>query len=402
MPRKYKRRARKPRQYVKRKRSVVRRKKTYNKKRRSRYKRRAGKRFGGIRKNTATIKVECGGNGSDPNAVYLGHGTPTYSLERVVFMTLIKTLLAKHGVTFVSFGESTLDLVNTGTNISIVLYWNFGPTAQTDWEEARVDITASTDTYYTVATNLMETFNTAYRTATASQPNRALIPVFHRIVLRTGTGSLPDYQLAMVELRKATVSIFHKSSMRIQNRTASAGSASLTDVNNVNPLECKLYHGKKGKNHVDVKYKADGGDADAEYMAPEFILSVIGFNAGSVSANMWKDLPSAKDAGEQKAVPFVLHPGQVAVDNFVYKRNISLSTLISKLAPGFKVPSVATPYVGSPIAANIGYHRLFGCEKLIADRAESNPVYLGYEINYTMSASLKVYNNTTVPYVSIL
>jgi len=389
---------RRVKKYVKRKRSTVYRKKTSNKSRYRRSRRRTTRtRKSPIGKTSrATLKIESGSVVTDANTLYVGHGTSGYSVLLALFMSMVKKVVHAHGVTFSSFNEKTFDLSTIGYPFSLTLYWNFALNETIAWKTSGINITAVTDTYLNVAENLLAKFVTDYKGA-ADAVDGTRVPQFHRLMLRAGTIAVEDYEMSKIDLHTVKVHLSHSSSLRVQNRTANGtvGATTSTDVNNTNPLEGKLYFGRKGRNFMLPKYNA-GGEAFAN-IAPEYQRGDITLGASAMSAtNFLNQPPSASQVGGTKTVPFAIHPGQIMVDNWKHTQTYTLVALMSKLIPAIitKPVSPAKDY----IALNLGYWRAVGLEKLVWDRTESNNVAIGYEVNQTYSVTLSSTSPSTVPF----
>lgn len=387
---------RRVKKYVKRKRTTVYRKKKSNKNRSGRYRRKysRSRKSSGSKSSRATIKVEAGSIVTDANTIYVGHGTSAYSVLLTLFMSMIKKVVYAHGVTFSSFNESNIDLAAAGTSVSMSLYWNFSINETIAWKNSDYTFTAPTQTYQAIAEGLLAKFITDYK-AGADVIDGTRVPQFHRLVMRSGTNAAPDFEFSKIDLHTVKVHLSHSSSLRVQNRTANGAIGTSTDVNNTNPLEGKLYFGRKGRNFMLPKYNA-GGEAFAN-IAPEYQRGDLTLGAAAMGAtNFMNQPPSASQVGGTKTVPFALHPGQIMIDSWKQKQTYSLVSLMTKLIPGLITKPVAP--AKDYIALNLGYWRAVGLEKLVWDRTEANNVAVGYEVNQIYSISLSSTSPTTVPF----
>ena len=387
------------RKYPKRKRTTLKRKKKYNKKRRGYRSGRYGKRrvSNFNKRNYACIKYETGSTINDANATYIGHGTPIVQITQVLFMSMIKQLFASNGISFVDWDEKAIDRwADVTFGRSLVLKWNYGTDEYIAWKETAADVTTNM-TWYNMADQLKTNFIIDYKAAIAAAVPNQQTPVFHRLVLLEGTFAAPKMQVAQLELRNCVATFTHKSSLRCQNRTAAGAALGTTDINNVNPLIGRVYYSKPNKNYFMLKYKNELAD-NAGY---------TGWDAGNTTGTIYdkasyhtesqfKKLPTKSVVGAAYTKDFAIHPGQVIVDEFSYKKSFQLNTFMEKVGSSF---STAAATFNS---YEIGKARVLGFEKLLADRTESNAVTLGYEIDFTVSCCLRTYNVSTQPYVNVV
>jgi len=381
--------------------------KKYNKKAR-RYRRKFSRRSSGnsgSKTNRAIYKYENGGVIGDSNCVYVGHGVPVNRVWYTYFWTVIRALYHEYGVDFTDFGEINPKNFVAGLHY-VELDWSFGTSDTTTWKVARHQILA-TDTFAAIANTLADNFRTAYQAEVTGVGGENFVPMMHRIQLYEGLIGAPELRLASVNLKSTKIHLSFKSSLRVQNRTKNVDAATTNDVNNTNPLECKLYYGKYGKNFL-----AESSRVDAVYpptlvipgppaipvityrgMTPESSTGLIKQVAANHPDTVWKEPPPAKVVGAYKAKNFYLQPGQVVVDNWKWKRSYSMDSFMSIFKDCITNQSTGT--------MNAGYCRVFGMEKLIADRSETGIVIAGYEVNSTCTVSFTSQCVTPSPFTEV-
>jgi len=390
MPKYARRRTRRGvRKYAKKNRKTFKSKRKSNK-RAAKYRRRStrrNRRVGYSKVNNSVLRYEAGGTLDDPNAVYLGHGTPTRQLARTFFMSMVRQLLAKYGITFTEWDEEVFKLNNTGPDFDLALFWNYGPQEHIAWKESSI-LVLPTATYYTLADDLLSKFCADYKAA-MDAVDIQYQPVFNKMVLYKGTGEeTENYELASIELRNMKVNYYYSSSLRLQNQTAAGTNGAVTDVNNVNPLEGKVYFGPKNKNYFPLKYKApSANDQDYKGWTPHVTHGYIRDLAKYHPEKLFEDLPGARDVHAISTKKFALHPGQIVVDKITHRHTAKIDTFLKNLQNEWTTPT----WHGT----NLGTCRVMGFEKLLADRSFApapGPVKVAWEVNYSVSCSISHYN----------
>lgn len=395
--------------YNKRKR-VVKRAKKYNKKtRRYRRKYRTYRRKRrGYAVSGATIKYENGSTLSDSQALFVGHGTAAGKVMEVFFMAMVKKLISKFGIEFGNWNELSLRRAASSKEYHFRLGWNFGPAENSVWKETRVNIDHTKD-WKSNTFDLQIAFEAAYFGAVLALGGEHYVPMFHRLELwEELTTDANKSLVTSIDLEQMYVTFSNYSSLRIQNRTANGSASGSIDVNNTNPLEGKVYYAKRGYNYLKPRDRPDFAQPDT---AGPPVQNYRGLAAGRItglctlrsentsengggSARFWKEPPSARDVGAQYAKNFVLHPGQIIVDNWSYKQTWHIkrfAQFVSKLCSDQSIQDLP-----------LGMIRVLGMEKLIADRSEANLVTVGYEVNSSYSISLKHYHINAQPYREVV
>lgn len=391
------RRRRGVRKYPKKNRKTFKSKRKVNK-RASKYRGRSSRRnrsLGYSKVNNSVLKYEAGGALDDPDAVYLGHGTPTRQLARSCFMAMVRQLLSKYGINFTDWNETIYVLNSTGVPFEMTLYWNYGPQENIAWKGSTIQL-QPTDTYYTLADDLLSKFCVDYKAA-MDAVDIQYQPEFHKLVLYKGVDEeTENFEVASIELKNCRVNYYYSSSLRLQNQTAAGTNGAVTDVNNVNPLEGKVYFGPKGKNYFPLKYKApEANDTDYKGWVPHVTHGYIRDLAKYHVESLFDDLPSAKDTHASGTKKFALHPGQIVVDRISHRRTVKIATFLKQLQNEWTTPT----WHGT----NVGTCRVMGFEKLLADRGGTpGPVKVAWEVNYTISCSITHYNVAANAYVKVV
>lgn len=371
--------------YAKRKRSVIRKKYKRNKTRR-RYRSRRPVRGSGSGYNRSTFRLEFGSSVNDDQNVTVGQGTSPINVLRVASYAVIRQLWKNHGVQFVNFDELAEGVAGgTGAQMAVL----------TTYQDGISNPVTNTDYIFVGATKSYEGIAKQWRDFVLDVLNSAQNEVlFQRVELVQTTGEDPvvvQQRYASLDMRRMKLHWSYSSSLRMQNRTASGVNGATIDVNNVNPLEGRVYYQKSGMNYFDPSYKAPtGGVAGYKGWTP---FSNVGSWDTKFSAHgggdAWKEPPTASMAGAIKMKKFAIHPGQIIIDNIGMKGTIFFNNLCNKLYVAFNQQGAATdPDAGLQLPVTFGNCRAYVFEKLVFDRSETAPVTIGYEINQQYHASL--------------
>lgn len=385
MPRRYKRRAagKSKRSFKKGKRAN----KKYRRYRRKRATRRVN--FSHNKVNAVTLTYENGSSIDDRNCVFVGHSTSSRRLEQVLFMSMIRQLFHMYGTSFASF-EEKISTQLSGTDARIQLIWQFG--AQDSTKQTSSIVIANTDTYFDLAYKLYEAFNVSfgvqlnlYKTSPA--------PVFNFIKYYRDN---IDYRndLAVLDLQNMYVNVSMHSELKMQNQTVNGAQANVTDVNNLNPLDGRVYYGKKNQNYFDLRSKYSlATETGAKYLVPD-INGLIQTRSGNHVDNYWKELVPKSVFGAASVKNFVLHPGQIVKDAIGFKKRIHISKLLAMMVDTFSNLQ--------DDAMHFGAARVIGYDKTLFDRKSAQDTTVAFELQQTYHLSLKKYNRGPVPYTAVV
>lgn len=365
-------------------------KKSSNKKYKRSYSRRRPKsiKFRYNKRNASTLKVEKGGSKSDSEVAYIGHGVAHNRVQLALFMALTKELFASHGVTFKDWNETAINTAVSGTSLSITTYWTFGEDSNSTLQATSYTIPDAAS-FKTVADNIYSGLYTAWRTSISSTSIDP--PSLVKMVLRTGTGAAPDYDLAKIDLRNMRMAVKYKSSIRFQNRTnAYSGGVATesTDVNTQAPVIATQYYGKYGRNFFSTKFTVSAGNG----FVPDVVNGYFTQDAATMG-NAFAEPPSAATVGAYKKQDYMLHPGQVLVDTWKWDKGFSLNGYIAKTLGGFTSETLPTIYPG--------YCRMFAFEKLVKFNSDGTNVNIVFELDTELTVSLRHITNGGMAYTIV-
>lgn len=281
------------------------------------------------------------GIGAGVRAVYLGHGIFTREyLRKQIARAIVKWISVLAEIDIVNFQTA----IPSGWTVGVILYYKTTPAGAiqpftvtttagvTTWEDMAIEIESAS----------LDTTSTEFSLVSME--------------LRTGSGSRRLYNLM-----KATLQIYVKSALKLQNRTvASSGNDESDDVDNV-PLYGKSYYGTGN-------YFATKGDgtstlnSDIQYVCPNIVnpvlncpTSVYEFSnpTGTLSEPPKKNqLFNVKGVGKAH-----LDPGQVKTSVLTYYKVASLNKLIRACKTANTNPDISI--------IDIGKYRVFAFEKML-------------------------------------
>lgn len=338
--------------------------------------------------NAVTLTYEAGSSVDDKNCVFLGHAMSSRRVEQVLFMSMIRQLFFIYGVSFASFEEKPKTQLQ-GTNARIRLYWQFGA------QDSTLQITSiaigGSDTYFDLAFKLYTEFNTNFGTQLNTYKTSPA-PVFNYLkYFRDSTDYVND--MAILDLQNMYVNVSMHSVLKMQNQTVNGGQAATTDVNNLNPLDGRVYYGKKNQNYFDLRSKYFGDETNAKYLVPD-INGLIITRSGNHVDNYWKELVPKSVFGATSVKNFVLHPGQIVKDSVGFKKKIHISKLLAMMVDTFSNLQ--------DDAMHFGAARVIGYDKTLFDRKSFQDTTVAYEIEQTYHLSLNKYNRGPVPYTAVI
>lgn len=337
------------------------------------------------KRNYVRFEKEYGEAKADTKAVYIGHGTSGGVILNTLFMTFIKQLFAGMGIHFTDFNEIAIRLnAESVYSISVFYQANF---SDVDPNEFAYSIPVDA-TYATIADAVCSGWQTQWIAENANGS-----PIFNSLELVRVDTVDPVERLAKIDLMHCRVKLDMKSSIRIQNKTKTDGGAADTDLNNVNPLEGSVYYGKRNRNYFEWAYKYTEAEASIGPWCPRSVYGhFTDTAAGHVAAGstLFNQPPVARSVGASRRRKFVLHPGQIIVDEIKFSKTIELNYLMRILFE----PIHQLYTADAQNAMNMGVVRCYGFEKLAYDRSVSlatAPPTVGFEINTAYGTSLKTY-----------
>lgn len=372
-----KRRSSKP--YAKRRTAY---KRKYNKKRTSYRPRRSRGRRNKSTYNHASLRLEYGSSVADPQHVTVGQGLSPINVLQTACYSIVRQLFKNHGQEFVNFEELAQATTTADDRIFQVrsIWQNSINANQTVFAYISVP---STTTFETIALALKDQI-----IAKAKVEGDAIF--LQRVELLQTDNDQEEifFVLASVDIRRMKVHWNYHSSLRMQNRTAAGANGANIDVNNVNPLEGRVYYQKTGQNYFEPSYKPPGEETFYKGWVPFHSVGQWDDRAAArAGTKAWTEPPTKGMVGATMVKKFALHPGQVITDSITSKGVIYFNTMLMKLFNAFHKAgtSVSSDY---QLPCLMGNCRAYNFEKLVFDRSETAQVTIGYEVNQSYGCTV--------------
>lgn len=391
-------------------------KKTYKKKvnKRKTYKRKSYKKKRVGRKRTSRIKSgaatatyvqDIGGTATCTTAgnnKFIGHSTGGFDVLKVMILGLLKKLMQKYGIVYASDQEFLIEASAQQPFFTIEMQYRNDRTQQNNSTYSyEVGVGG---TVYGVADAIANEINAAIQTQIASNATQAEPWIWSciRLWTATTTGKKLEGLLAELNLELTKVDVSFTSTLRCQNKTATesaTGGSGFTDVNNVNPLSCRLYKGYPGKNYIDLKSKQHNDATNYVGWVPHTIYGHMVDDTAYHTLTNFLALPGRKDVVCASIKDFVLHPGQIVEDKVFYHAKMPFNEMFRKIWIG-QIATLTAP--GNNHAVQFGKLHVIGFDKFLFDRTAASITYVtvGFQITQKYVVSVGLGKLKTVPYVN--
>lgn len=313
---------------------------------------------GGIVASGATEKAQ---------SALVGHSTfCNLQLRTDIARAFVKMIFNKMRVAIFNF----TDIVNTGRNLQIVVYYLLYP----GHTGSSINLVVTNTTTYD---DIVTWFSDTVLALADASPEVYFTDLFVREEFVATTPGVGGTILLNLNLASCSFNIYNKSSLKIQNRTISAaGNIEGDDVDNV-PLFGKSYSGSGNW--------AQFGSSMSS--ATLIVTQDSVTNAPVVTKKFGGTIANTANLAEPPVKSQVRHctavgkahldPGQVKTDVLVYKKTFSLNGLVRKY-----MRSTALLLDTSRIA--IGKYRFFMLEKMIqaVQTTDVNSITIAYELDH--------------------
>jgi len=169
------------------------------------------------------------------------------------------------------------------------------------------------------------------------------------------------------------------SKLKVQNVTSSSTNDSSEDVN-ANPLVGKLYSQNKSQLNgfeptIDKTSDNLGGIYNFCADPERGYFEVLAY----LAVNLRKPPPPWM-FNAKKSIAITLNPGHIKYSHITFKQKFTLATFVTKFTDAWRSIVRNDPDV-TAIRMNFGFAEMFGFEKLVDDRVETNRVEVAYEVN---------------------
>jgi len=351
-------------------------------------------RFPGIggQRNTAFVAKQCGNKGIKltfeyggvtgaytapdeyKNAYYcqtIGHcSMPQRILLRLIYGSIIRKVLDK-----MQYGtyaaEQRSSLFRSGDSIRICYRNNLDNTVAA---EAFISISVANDDSFT----LLVTKMVAVALTLSGANNTSQLQFLY--VQYLSSGGAVDGATIRVNLIGASVTLYSKSTMVIQNRTTNVSDSKSVDTIDSLPLGGKMYVGK----HTGSKFRYDSTETGVNERHENPVGNTQGLIEYSETSaeSLREPLPSSAFYGVKSSAGINLEVGSMKESVLSFSRTMKLSNLMNM-------------YYGKGIADHeymrIGDHCFFMLEKkleVVGFSTPTIPIRLGWELNFESGAYL--------------
>lgn len=260
--------------------------------------------------NGVSLQKEYTSNGFGDKCIYLGHCTnPMEETLYLLTMACFKSLMKVKGFTINDWNQARSPVLNVGDIVQYV----YKPTATAGETSLNMSLTiaAGNVTYWDIVANLVGNIITQLK-----------LGVIQDGIILTQFQLLKGGNYDKVDLQDANLSMFIKSSFKMQNRSVAAAGDDEMDVNNV-PIYGKTYSGY-GNGAVQRN------TANITFLVGENIASPIAVD-GSTIPNFAEPPHPAEFSYVGKSAKVYLNPGTVKTSVIKFKKVINVSTLMQKI-----------------------------------------------------------------------
>lgn len=331
----------------------------------------------------SVLKYEAGGVITDPDCVYVGHVTNAVDLVgEGVMRAVYRQLLQQAGMSFESW-------VETPTDVTLVLQWNYYPDPAT---------TGAPTSFSNITINLNHNANAS--AMYAELKNRMNLGA-RQLQIKTFELRSNNRAVATVKAASFKVTINSYSVLSLQNRTkAETGQAAdAFDVEN-NPVQGRLYHCNGSGFSPRREDRVTGFTGFFGDTSNGLILARAAVNMPTETK---QPPPGQWFAGIQKTSNQLIAPG-------IIKKSVVKHTWVGMINKWIELNKEALSD-GTFVKSKSAYGKaaMLGLEKTLNTRATSEPsVDIGFEINQNHSVSgyydrhaltgpINIINGTAVP-----
>lgn len=301
---------------------------------------------------------------------WVGHSVTSPELVRyTLWRLIIKRLMAKTGNGIRFFGDDP-SVQNVQAGDKIVLYFQ-----NQDGNAGTIDWTYG-------GTGTWESAVTTFATSAFLHAEGVLLKSITFLSLTDAQGNGVSPPLTRLDLEHSYVTMYCKSSMKMQNRTVNGTDTSMDDVDNV-PLYGRAYG---GSGNGAIWYGRVGSPNVQELIAHKNYGYIE--NNGVNDAGLQEPLHQIHFKYVTKKGKVHLDPGYIKTSVLTYKKTISCTALNRRIS------QICT---SNKVRDSFGVFRFFGLERMIDVGLENN-IKLGIEINHYISMNMYTkYKDITIP-----
>jgi len=288
---------------------------------------------------------------------YIGHhSVPIEMAKAAVFAAIVKRIQEVAGMSY----TSQEDVFMGGKQCNIIV------TTQTSPGVAEVDTTIAIPAASTInfAIGLLRSTTLAFF---AENEDATL----QRLVVQMVSF---NYQPVILHFKESKVSIYSKSTLKIQNRSKNALGTEADEVDNV-PLYGKSYQGiGNGTSHIR--------DTSSHFLASA-ATGLIAYSANAANEEYYKEPPFGYEFRDVKRTGKArLEPGEIKTSLLITSKTLLLNKFLQQLVNSGSITLI------KPRFPAVGEFRFFGLEKMLETSADPTPILVAAEHNTRMSISV--------------
>lgn len=343
-----------------------------------------------------SLTKETGSTVTDPNCVYVGHGTFASDIAlRQVCLAIVKYLFAKKSITMVnSADQPTAEGSNERFNIQFFYYENsmkkdlnfFVVSGVVGWK-----FQDYADELYKQINDMID-FARVPTGSPAPEPFGLMDISFQEIVFESFNGSDSNRMAVHVNITKMMLHLGIKSSLKLQNRsTAADGDHAVTDVDNV-PLYGKSYEAKGTAFRFIDKHRETATTGAYLPFALKNVYGCFKYSAANDSTGVLKEPPQpALFTNLIKHGKAKLDPGQLKTSVLTDSIHLTFEQffkLYFRYRGSGKNSTLGVKQAFAPLGKSI----MFSFEKMLGiaaeDSIDNGKINLAFEHNYWISVKV--------------
>lgn len=347
------------------------------------------------------MQYEYRGSVNDGQCVYVGLGTPTNTLWRATWYTILKRLFMMAGIQVENFDETIPNKNTTPAWYINIQYWkSISDTTITESAYTH-DYTVGKKTYSDMVVEIIGKLATDLTTSRN-------VPQWYKVELYSGTTVDPRQEfMATLPLSEVTMNMVFKGGLSMQNVTQSSGGTGdaklSTDRIDVNPIKGRGYL-KYGGNAILPRtrdeanvatYVALLADRDTGLFSTTSAALAGAFTSSStlMGGNFYKPpAPSTLEPG-LRTNSSTLEPGEIKKARFTWKYKGKFQRFVETIFNQVE-DNTSNTYVKN------GAFMLYAFEHSLCQATESN-VTLDYQSDFTLDTRCYYKKLSTLPVVRI-
>lgn len=334
----------------------------------------------------ATIRHEGGSVINDNFCVTIGHTVPVQQVRRAFFMSMIKRLLDKAGITMES-PETVINLVGVGDQI--YLYYRYAPVLSNP-TLLNISITfAASESIATLTNKLIAVYETA-----GIAGNNQYMQLESLLFLAANPAN--DLASVRISLIGATASFYHSSEMKLQNRTSNGVTNTQSDDLVAQYVTGKSYYGYG--NYCQSRTRgATPGSVQLSVIGNYIgVMGSSNFSTQNPDDQMKEPMPKNHFVNAISSNNVRFGPGELKRSKLFYKCTMPISEFLQYIVRSWDLVNGVFQNL-TEFPQKKGKFRFFQLEKeieTIYNASPATPVSIAIETNNTVGVVITPHNNT--------